>query len=92
MDHLRHRRTGTEPVTAFSALRLRRLLSGIFLPVFLALTVLFCIWWANTDSDDSPGPGALGTLTLACALLSVVAVVDLVVVQRRLRRSRAPRE
>ncbi|UCM90890.1 DUF6343 family protein [Streptomyces marincola] len=91
MNHGRHRRTGTEPVTAFSALRLRRLLSGIFLPFFLALTAVFCVWWANADSDDTPGPGALGTLTLACALLSVSAAVDLVVVQRRLRGTRSPR-
>jgi hypothetical protein len=81
----RHVRTGTEPVTAYSALRLRLLLSGIFLPFFLVLTVLFAVWWAGTDSGDSPSPAELGTLTAVCAVLGLIAAVDLVVILRRRR-------
>ena len=79
-------RTGTEPVTAYSDLRLRLLLSGIFLPLFLILTVLLAVWWAATDSGDAPSSAELGVLTIACALLSLVAAVDLLVVLRRRRR------
>ncbi|MGP3968854.1 DUF6343 family protein [Streptomyces sp. 6N223] len=81
----RLRRTGTEPVTAFSDLRLRMLLSVIFTPVFVVATVLLCVWWLNAEPDDPVGRGPLGAAALICAAASVVAVIDLVVVRRRLR-------
>ncbi|WP_049571213.1 DUF6343 family protein [Streptomyces sp. SBT349] len=81
----RHRRTGTEPVTAYSALRLRLVLNGIFLPLFAALTVALAIWWGSTDSDGSPSPAVLGWLTLAAAVLTVIAAMDLAIVLRRRR-------
>ncbi|MEV5339651.1 DUF6343 family protein, partial [Streptomyces sp. NPDC052676] len=51
-DHaLRRSRTGTEPVTARSPLRLRLLLSAAFLPLFAAAAVLLGLWAAAS------GPG-----------------------------------
>ncbi|MEU0965332.1 DUF6343 family protein [Streptomyces sp. NPDC005917] len=85
-------RTGTEPVTARSAVRLRLLLSGIFLPLFAAACVLFAVWAAHSGTGDSPGRGVLVTLAAVCAALALAAAMDLLVVIRRLRRERsAPR-
>lgn len=84
----RFERTGTEPITAQSAVRLRLLLSLLFLPLFAALTVIFAVWWANAEPVDSPSPGSLRLLTLVCAGLTLIALVDLVVIVRRLRRER----
>ncbi|WP_258053812.1 DUF6343 family protein, partial [Streptomyces sp. Ru72] len=39
----RHERTGTEPVTARSALGLRLLLAICYTPLFIAATVLFAM-------------------------------------------------
>ncbi|MGW1627112.1 DUF6343 family protein [Streptomyces sp. NPDC002172] len=82
-------RSGTEPVTARSPVRLRRLLSGVFLPLFAAAAVLFAVWAARSGAGDSPGRGALFTLAAVCAALAVAAAVDLLVVARGLRRERA---
>ncbi|WP_338899730.1 DUF6343 family protein [Streptomyces sp. TG1A-60] len=82
----RTRRTGSEPRTALSALRLRLILAGVFLPFFAAATVLFAVWAANSGSADTPGSGALTVLAVVCGALALTAVVDLVVVARRLRR------
>jgi hypothetical protein len=45
---MRSNRSGTEPTTARSALGLRAILSGIVLPIALALTVLFIYEAATT--------------------------------------------
>ncbi|MEW1777902.1 DUF6343 family protein [Streptomyces sp. NPDC086777] len=84
-------RTGTEPVTARSPLRLRRLLSSLFLPLFAMATALFAAWAAASGAGDSPGRGALVTLAAVCAALAVAAAVDLLVVSRRLHRERVGR-
>ncbi|MFI7142342.1 DUF6343 family protein [Streptomyces massasporeus] len=84
-------RTGTEPVTAQSPLGLRLLLAGVFVPAFIAATVLFGVWAANSDHGDSPGRGSLIGLAVVCGILALLAAVDLVVVLRRLKRERAPR-
>ncbi|WP_265292339.1 DUF6343 family protein [Streptomyces sp. SHP 1-2] len=81
-------RTGTEPVTAQSPLRLRLLLSAVFLPVFLAGAVFFGVWAADTGPGGSPGRGPLIALAAVCAALVVIAVADVAVVTRRLRRER----
>lgn len=87
----RHReRTGTEPATAQSALRVRLLLSVIFLPFICLVTAGFALWWATADAAGSPGPGSLGVLTLGCAVLALLAAADLVVILRRRRRERGP--
>ncbi|MEU0284331.1 MULTISPECIES: DUF6343 family protein [Streptomyces] len=84
----RNPRTGTEPVTARSPLRLRLLLSCVFLPLFVAGTVLFGVWAARSDSGDSPGPGPLVLLAVVCGVLALTAALDLAVVLRRLRQER----
>nr|WP_256361633.1 DUF6343 family protein [Streptomyces sp. TRM70350] len=84
-------RTGTEPSTARSALRLRMLLTAVFLPVFVAATALFAVWAANSSPGDTPGPALLTGLAVACGVLAVIAAVDGVVVRSRMRRERGGR-
>jgi hypothetical protein len=81
-------RTGTEPRTAQSPLRLRLLLSGVFLPVFAAAATLFAVWSAHSGPGDSPGRGVTATLAAVCAVLALAAALDLLVVVRRLTGER----
>ncbi|MDT0614670.1 DUF6343 family protein [Streptomyces lancefieldiae] len=81
-------RTGTEPVTARSPLRMRLLLSAVFLPLFLAGAAFFGVWAADAGPGDSPGRGTLVTLAAVCAAFALLAAADLMVVTRRLRRER----
>ncbi|MGC9380529.1 DUF6343 family protein [Streptomyces sp. MH13] len=81
-------RTGTEPVTAQSPLRLRLLLSALFLPLFVAGAAFFGVWAADTGSGDSPGRGSLVVLAVVCAAFALLAAAGLVVVTGRLRRGR----
>ncbi|MFD8387925.1 DUF6343 family protein [Streptomyces sp. NPDC059680] len=81
-------RTGTEPTTARSALRLRRLLSAVFLPLFAAATAGFAVWAARSGPGDSPGGGPLTVLAAVCGVLALAAALDLVVVTARRRRER----
>ncbi|AIV32635.1 DUF6343 family protein [Streptomyces sp. CCM_MD2014] len=83
-----HPRTGTEPVRAQSALRLRLLLSAVFLPLFLAGAAYFGQWAAGTGTGDSPGRGMLVVIAVVCAALALLAAADLLVVIRRLRSER----
>lgn len=84
-------RTGTEPVTARSPLGLRLLLASVFLPLFVAGCALFAVWAADAGPGDSPGRGPLIFLSVVCGFLALTALVDLVVVVRRLRRERGTR-
>ncbi|MET8772004.1 DUF6343 family protein [Streptomyces sp. NPDC004658] len=84
----RHPRTGTEPATARSAVRLRLLLSAVFLPLFAAATAGFAVWAAREGPGDSPGSGPLTTHAAVCGLLALTAALDLVVVSGRSRRAR----
>lgn len=79
-------RGGTEPRTARSDLRLRRVLASVFLPVFAAAAVLFAVWAGRQGAGDRPAPAVLTGLAVGCAVLALVTAVDLVVVVRRLRR------
>ncbi|MEJ1199531.1 MULTISPECIES: DUF6343 family protein [unclassified Streptomyces] len=81
-------RTGTEPVTAQSPLRLRLLLSAVFLPLFVAGAAFFGVWAADTGPGDSPGRGSLVALAAVCAAFVLLAAADLMVVAGRLRRER----
>ncbi|MFE7233093.1 hypothetical protein [Streptomyces sp. NPDC057596] len=60
----------------------------MFVPVFAAATAYFAVWAAGSGPGDSPGPGPLTTIAEVCGVLALFAVVDLVVVVRRLRRER----
>ncbi|GAB2330752.1 DUF6343 family protein [Streptomyces griseoincarnatus] len=84
----RYPRTGTEPVTARSPLRLRLLLASVFVWLFIAGAVLFAVWAAGADAGDSPGSGPLTFLAVVCGVLALTAALDLRVVLRRLRRER----
>ncbi|MFK4547109.1 hypothetical protein RKD29_006705 [Streptomyces tendae] len=75
----------SEPLHAQSALRLRLLLSALFVPLFLAGTVFFGVWAADTGSGDRPGRGALVVVAVVCGALALLAAADLLVVIRRLR-------
>jgi apolipoprotein N-acyltransferase len=89
MRRPRLRRTGTEPVTAFSDLRLRLLLSVIFAPVFVVGATLLGLWWLTAETGGGlTSRGAIGVAALLCAAVAVFAVTDLVIVVRRLRRER----
>jgi hypothetical protein len=83
-------RTGTEPVTARSAMGVRLILAALFTPVFLAATALFWYWTTQTGPGDVPGVDSLRTLTAISAGLALFAVTDLIVVLRRRRRRRGP--
>ncbi|MBQ1092997.1 DUF6343 family protein [Streptomyces sp. B93] len=83
-----HPRTGTEPATAQSALRLRLLLTAVFLPLFVAATVGFAVWAARSGPGDSPGSGVLTGLAVGCGVLALIAALDGAVVLRRTRRER----
>ncbi|WP_461033813.1 DUF6343 family protein [Streptomyces mayteni] len=84
----RHRfeRTGTEPLTAYSDIRLRILLSAIFTPLFAAGTIAFAIWLAVSGAHSGPGRGPLIALTVGCAVLTLAAATDLTILLRRRRR------
>ncbi|MFG3094594.1 DUF6343 family protein [Streptomyces sp. NPDC048202] len=86
-DHHRER-TGTEPVTARSALRLRLVLGVLGLLVFLLGTALFALWAGTVTQRDVPDPTQLTVLAVICGILAVFAAVDLVVVVLRLLRER----
>lgn len=83
-------RTGTEPVTARSAMGVRLFLAALFTPVFLAGTALFWFWMTQTGPGDVPGVDSLRTLTAICAGLSLFALTDLIVVLRRRSRRLPP--
>jgi hypothetical protein len=83
-------RTGAEPATARSALRLRQVLSALFLPLFAAATAGFAVWAAHQGPGDSPGSGPLTALAVVCGVLALGAALDLAVVTGRRRRERAP--
>jgi hypothetical protein len=87
----RYPRTGSEPMTARSALGVRLVLAVVYTPLFLAGAVLFAVWAAHSDPDSSPSSGVLGGIAIACAVLALLALADFAVVQRRRRRERAPR-
>ncbi|MCT2591676.1 DUF6343 family protein [Streptomyces sp. N2-109] len=82
----RWERTGTEPVTARSALRVRYILSLIFVPLFVAGAVVFWYWMSQSGPSDAPSEGSLRLLALVCSALALFALADLAVVLRRRRR------
>ncbi|MEU5366456.1 DUF6343 family protein [Streptomyces sp. NPDC005925] len=84
----RRPRTGTEPVTAQSAVRLRRLLAALFLPLFAAAAVLFAVLAAEAEPGDALDRGDLVVLAVMCGVFALLAAVNLWVLGRRLRRER----
>jgi len=75
-------RSGDEPATARSPLRVRALLSGVVLPIALIATGWFvvravrdgdAVWWAEA---------------LIAAAVAVIAAIDLLVLRRRMTARR----
>ncbi|MFI2640917.1 DUF6343 family protein [Streptomyces sp. NPDC018610] len=81
-------RSGSEPRTARSPLRLRRWLAGVFLPVFAVAAALFAYGATRSGPGDSPSSTVLAALAGICAALALATAVDLLVVARRLRAGR----
>lgn len=81
-------RSGTEPITARSALGVRLVLSLVFTPLFLAAAAVFAGWASVTGERESPSRDSLWSLTQICLVLFLLAAVDLFVVLRRRRRER----
>jgi Family of unknown function (DUF6343) len=84
------RRSGTEPLTARSPLRLRLILSAVAVVVFGAGAARLAVWSAASGPRDSPGPTVLLVLAVVCGVLVLLAAVDLFVLLRRIRRERRP--
>ncbi|WP_063836878.1 DUF6343 family protein [Phaeacidiphilus oryzae] len=82
-------RTGTEPVTAMSDLPLRRALSRLFAPLFLAGTVAFSVLAADADAHSGYARTAYVAFAALCAAFAVLALADLVLVARRIRERSA---
>ncbi|MER6051512.1 DUF6343 family protein [Streptomyces sp. NPDC001793] len=83
---MRRPRTGTEPVTARSPVRLRLIMASAALVVFAAATAGLVIWAASAGPNTYPGRNALLVLAVVCGILALLAAVDLVVLARRHRR------
>ncbi|MCX4750625.1 DUF6343 family protein [Kitasatospora sp. NBC_01287] len=78
-------RSGTEPRFARSDLKLRFLLSLIFIPVFVLMTAAFALFAALAKPTSTPPRDTLIGFAAFCFALTVVACVDLYVVIRRRR-------
>ncbi|WP_405911584.1 hypothetical protein OG760_01185 [Streptomyces sp. NBC_00963] len=76
-------RTGTEPLTAYSALGARLVLSAIALPLFAAGAALLALWAASARPAGSPGTAVLVALAAVCALFTAVSAIDIAVIRRR---------
>ncbi|CAM5700058.1 DUF6343 family protein [Kitasatospora aureofaciens] len=77
-------RRGTEPVNARTDLELRRLLSRIFLVLFLCGTVVFAVLAALAAPGPPPNRGVYAVLAAVCAAFAGISAFDLTVVRRRL--------
>ncbi|MER8032626.1 DUF6343 family protein [Streptomyces bauhiniae] len=87
----RRERTGTEPLTARSPLKLRLVLGVIGLLVFVLGTVLFALWAGAVRQQDVPDPTQLTVLAVICGVLALFAAADLIVVLLRLTHERTRR-
>lgn len=77
-------RRGTEPVTARSDLELRRLLSRVFLVLFVAGTAVFAVLAALAGPGPAPNQGTYAFFAALCAGFAGLAALDLLVIRRRL--------
>ncbi|MET9535855.1 MULTISPECIES: hypothetical protein [unclassified Streptomyces] len=76
-------RTGTEPLTAYSALGARLALSVVALPLFAAGTALLALWAVSARPSGAPGTAVLVVLAGVCALFTAVSAVDIAVIRHR---------
>ena len=81
----RWRHDGSEPQWARSDLRARRLLAGVFAPLMVMGAVAFGLLAAEGPHlDRSINLG----VAIVCAVCAVIAVVDLLVIRRRMAERR----
>jgi hypothetical protein len=85
MRRLRFDRSGTEPVTARSAVGLRLLLSVFYAPVFLAAVALLALWSVLSGPHSTPSDLLLAVLSGVCAALAATALADAAVLMHRRR-------
>jgi hypothetical protein len=81
-------RTGSEPTTAMSDLTLRRALSRLFGPLFLAGTVAFSYLAADSGANRLYGQTAYIVFAAVCAACALLAAADLILIHRRMRERR----
>ncbi|MFF7635194.1 hypothetical protein ACFZB9_18865 [Kitasatospora sp. NPDC008050] len=84
----RWRHTGTEPRWASSDLTARLVLNRIFAPLFLLGTVVFALLAANVLPAPSADRAFYTGLSVLCAVFTLIAVVDLFVIRRRMAEQR----
>ena len=84
----RYAHTGSEPSTARSDYPARRLLIGIFAPLFLAGAIVFSFLAARVHPGQQPGRTFFVVYAAICAGFLLVALVDLVVIQLREQEQR----
>ncbi|MFG2819692.1 DUF6343 family protein [Kitasatospora sp. NPDC048365] len=77
-------RQGDEPVTARSDLELRRLLSRVFLGLFVCGTAAFAVLAAFSGDGPAPNRSTFEVFAAVCAAFAGIAVIDLTVIRRRL--------
>ncbi|GAA4990364.1 hypothetical protein [Kitasatospora paranensis] len=84
----RWQHSGAEPRWARSDLPARRLLGRIFAPFFLLATVVLTLLAANALPAPSADRAFYTGLAVLCAVCTVVAVIDLIVIRRRMAEQR----
>ncbi|GAA3093846.1 hypothetical protein ACFQ0X_39270 [Streptomyces rectiviolaceus] len=65
---------GELPPHTYRAHRLRHLLTYVYMPLFLALAVLFAVWATRSLSGEPPSPWALAGLAVLFAILALLAL------------------
>lgn len=81
----RWRHDGSEARWARSDLRLRRLLSITFAPLFTAGGTVFVLLALRAGAQGTPSRALCMVLALVCFLMAGVALLDLYVIKRRRR-------
>ncbi|MFE5523477.1 hypothetical protein ACFQ9Q_38020 [Streptomyces virginiae] len=82
---VRWRHDGSEPRWARSDLKLRRLLSLVFAPIFVLIGLLMLLLGSEATAGVGPPPVVYTALAVGCFLLGLVALVDLYVIRHRRR-------
>ncbi|MFJ9643782.1 hypothetical protein [Streptomyces sp. NPDC101206] len=81
----RWRHDGSEARWARSDLRLRRVLSLVFAPVFAVGGALLLLLGSHASAHAAPSPSVYTSLAAACFALTAVALLDLYAIKRRTR-------
>ncbi|GAA4883741.1 DUF6343 family protein [Kitasatospora terrestris] len=77
-------RRGDEPVTARTDLELRRLLSRVFLGLFVCGAAAFTVLAVVSGGGPAPNRSTFAVFAAVCVAFAGIAAVDLIVIGRRL--------